>query len=683
MELNKYQKEAVLDDSNVCLVRANVGSGKTTVLIEKIRYLHTEKHVPLENMVVLTFTNKAADEIWERLDNSSVAVPEEPLYYGTFHSIALHMLQEKLPVEELGYTKDFQVCLPEEETEMALQLAGREKLKIKYKNRLRKRLDMFQGGAGKIKDYKDDFLKLAELLSEEKKKENKMSYEDLLKNCTLLLKEHQEIPRPEWIIIDEVQDCDEIQLAMIEQLKEPETKLFAVGDPNQVIYSWRGSVFNIFYRLREKYQGKELSLPVNYRSSGMILKAAGRFQQNGTALEGTREDGEKISIRNHYDPFQEAVYLAERIKDLHKSSVEYDQIAVFYRLQNQSDILEKVFRENQIPCEVSRKKTLQDISVLNWFLHVLRFISNHEDESAGIQALVDKNFGERWTQKKAMKELKELKEGSILLSSSPLLNGMWNYRENGKDYVDILKKLDLDRYLHPSSEEYKENRKYIEEILDKISQRESIREFLNDLVLERPDIKEKSEEKTVKLMTLHGSKGLEFQYVFIIGVNNGLIPLNPGNEAEEEEERRLFYVGMTRAREFLELSYYTSPDGVRVFPGPGRYLSWLPENLTDKGNGAEMRNREEAAEHLQNIKRMLLEERQKLQQGTNNLSDISEEKAFPEIRSPGNIIAEKRVSHPKYGEGTIISEDESMITVRFDDYGEKEMLKAFSQLEEI
>ena len=283
MELNEYQKAAVLDESPVCLVRANVGSGKTTVLIEKIRYFHEKKGVPLERMTILTFTNKAADEIGQRLQESGNNI-------GTFHSVAFHLLQEELPLEELGYAKEFEVCLPEEELQLAEQLIAEQKLKIKYKNRLQKRLEEFYA-KGKTKDYKDDFLKLAELLTKEKKRQNKMSYEDLLKNTVLLLKRHPEFKRPAWIIIDEIQDCDERQLEMIQELKGPETRIFAVGDPNQVIYSWRGSVFNIFYRLKALYQAKELSLPVNYRSSGTILKAAARFQETGMALEGTREQG--------------------------------------------------------------------------------------------------------------------------------------------------------------------------------------------------------------------------------------------------------------------------------------------------------------------------------------------------------------------------------------------------------
>ena len=250
---------------------------------------------------------------------------------------------------------------------------------------------------------------------------------------------------------------------------------------------------------------------------------------------------------------------------------------------------------------------------------------------------------------------------------------MWDYSNTDKNHENLYESLDLDRYLRPSSEDYRENRKQTEWMLTGIAAHGSIREYLNDLILDRPDFSEKTEKETVKLMTLHASKGLEFRHVFIIGVNNGLIPLNPGNEEEEEEERRLFFVGMTRAKESLELSYYTNPDGARVFPGPGRYLSFIPESLSDRRLAENRRDRKEAAEHLQNMKRMIIEER-------NRTSEAEVEESAG--KRAGEAF-QKRVSHPKYGQGTVLSEDENMITVKFDDYGEKELLKAFSQLEEI
>ena len=403
MELNDYQKTAVLDEHNACLGRANVGSGKTTVLIEKIRYLHQQKKIPLENMIVLTFTNKAAGEIKNRLKIQNIEENPSSLFYGTFHGIALKLLQEVLPLEELGYTKDFQVCLPEEELELANQLIHQHTLRIKYKNRLRKRLDhKYRSATSRQPGYQDDFPKLVTLLTEEKRKQNKMSYEDLLQCTTKLLKDHpQQLLQLKWIIIDEVQDCDELQFELIRQLKRPEVGLFAVGDPNQVIYSWRGSMFNIFYKFRELYHAEELSLPVNYRSSQTILAVSRRFQESGDSLTGVQEEGEKISVKNHYDPFQEAEYLAEKILALHERGVPLEEVAVFYRLQSQSEILSKVLEKHQIPYEISQKKIIQDIPVLAWFLHILRFLSNHEDLTSGTYVLCDKTFGEGCNLKKS------------------------------------------------------------------------------------------------------------------------------------------------------------------------------------------------------------------------------------------------------------------------------------------
>lgn len=678
MKLNKYQEAAVLDESNACLVRANVGSGKTTVLIEKIKYLHEQKGIPLQDMVVLTFTNKAADEIRERLKLFEMDKKEEDCLYGTFHGIALKLLQNVLPVQELGYTEEFQVSLPEEELELAARLIKENNLKIKYKNRLRKRLD--QKNRTEVlsrNNYQDDFSQLVELLAEEKQKQNKMSYEDLLINATKLLECHKELlPDIKWIIIDEVQDCDELQFDFIRHLKKPEISLFAVGDPNQVIYSWRGSVFNIFYRFREVYQARELSLPVNYRSSGTILAVSRRFQETGDTLEGVQGEGEKISVKNHYDPFQEAEYLAEKIQKLHENQVSYEQIAIFYRLQNQSEILEKVFEKHEIPYEVSQKKTIQDVLVLVWFLHVLRFLSNHEDISSAVSVLMDKTFGEGWTEKRARTETERLAAGSIFFSKSVLLQNMWEYQDQGKNYENLWKILCLEQYLHPTSADYKANRNYIFLLMDAMKKYNRIGDFLNALVLNGMELeKDNGCKEAVKLMTLHASKGLEFDHVFIIGVNDGLIPLNSRDEAAEEEERRLFYVGMTRARKFLELSFYTNPNALRVFPGPGRYLSYLPEKYLT-GPVRQRRNAQEAAEHLQDLKKMVLEEKAKKE-------EYLEEYIKEQNERKEEQTAEKMVEHPKYGRGKVISETEDMIKVQFDDYGEKELMKAFSQLKTV
>lgn len=712
--LNEYQKAAVFDESNACLVNANVGSGKTTVLITKVMYLHCERQIPYRQMVVLTFTNKAADEIKERLLALEPDIPEGELWgFGTFHSVSLRMLKEQLPVEQLGYTKNFTVMDPDEEAELAEQLIVTYQLKIKYKNRLKKRLEQQKS------KYKDDIETLKVLLQEAKKSQDKMTFDELLTNTCKLLKDYRESQDKieggtlSWIIVDEVQDSDEKQLALIDCLKSPNTHFFAVGDPNQVIYSWRGSAFHIFYQLKTKYQATELTLPVNYRSSKEILAVARCFMQQGGVLEGSRaetESGEKIQIRKMYNPFQEADYLAGRIRELHEAGVPYREIAIFYRLQEQSAVFEQVFAREGIPFEVSLKKTVKDLPVLNWLLKVLRFAVNPRDLASGIAALTDKKYGDGMTVREAEKELAFLIEYSIGAESENLnriqetekevsvglADCMIGFEKEYRDCASITAEeiwnyFSLDSYLHPTTAGYRENRALVRDFLQRMiayqeEKKEKVldgfREFLNLSSLYGIHILQKeihNEDDSVKLMTLHASKGLEFSYVFITGVNDGLIPLQTKSFEEEEEEQRLFFVGITRAKERLELSYYTNPGQYRAMPGPSRFLRMIPGKLVEGGES----EKTDAAAHLQELKREILKKRQ-MEEDKRSSNSYTEKKKQQDPVLKMNRTDQgppKKVKHSKYGYGVIISEDDIMIKVVFEDYGEKNLMKAFTALE--
>lgn len=710
--LNEYQKAAVFDESSACLVNANVGSGKTTVLITKVMYLHYEKRIPYEKMVVLTFTNKAADEIKERLYALEPEISEKQLWgFGTFHSVCLTMLKKMLPVENLGYTKEFMVMDPDEELEMAEQLILTYQLKIKYKNRLKKRLEQ------KSSKYQDDIEKLKALLKEEKRRQDKMTFDELLENaCNLVKMSEQKMDDISWIIVDEVQDSDEKQLELIDCLKKPQTCFFAVGDPNQVIYSWRGSAFHIFYQLKTKYQATELTLPVNYRSSSEILAVARCFMQQGGTLQGGRESGDKIQIRNMYDPFQEADYLAGRIRELHASGLPYREMAIFYRLQNQSEIFEHVFEKEGIPFEVSLKRTVKDIPVLDWLIRVLRFSVNPKDKNSGIVALADKRYGLGMSVKEAEKAIDSLCESrkmQIETSQSERQKIKSDIRRQMRGFSqeyfnaqsttaeDLWNYFSLENHLHPTTASYVEDRTCVMDFLERMNTYqkeqqknvvEGFSEFLNMASLYGTNILKKeihNENDTVKLMTLHASKGLEFSHVFITGVNYGLIPLQTKSFEEEEEEQRLFFVGITRAKEHLELSYYTSPGQYRAAPGPSRYLRMIPGNLIE----GQEKDRESSATHLQDLKRQILaecanqsehielQEAGKISGGKNPSANTGTKNI-----SVGNeaVTTQKRcVRHPKYGTGSVVREDDMMITVDFDDYGEKELMKMFGGLEEL
>lgn len=431
-ELNEYQKKAVLDESQYAIVKAQVGSGKTTVLISKIFHLYKNLKVNFEDMVVLTFTNKAANEIKERIKKFDNTIEESKMnLFGTFHSVALKLLREKLKVEELKYKNDFTVIDPDEVFELALQIISDNKLDIKYKKNIDKRLEMLKSGEflySAMKN-KDDIESLAKLLKEEKVKLNKMDFDDLIDNANILLSQNDH--KAKYIIVDEFQDCNEAQLNFIKGLCDKKTNIFVVGDPNQMIYSWRGSRLNLFEEFKKEYSAKELSLPINYRSSTTILDAARRFLGNNEALEGIRDYGNKIIIKNHYNPFNEAQYLADKITELKGENIDYNDIAILYRTQRQAEILENTFKKCNIPFQVSQKKTLKDIPVLHWVIRVLRSAVNPEDKNNLLLALMHEKYGERLTKAQGKKLLKNPEDDSYELKN--LIFNFKTYYVEGND----------------------------------------------------------------------------------------------------------------------------------------------------------------------------------------------------------------------------------------------------------
>lgn len=674
-KLNEYQKEAVLDDSPACVVNANVGSGKTTVLIAKVLYLYLEKKVPLEDMLVLTFTNKAAQEILSRLLLREPELsPEQRAGFGTFHSVALRLLKEKLPVEKAGWDRDFSVMEPEEETELAQRIIKEEKLNIKYKNRLKKRLEQEYKAyleGREASRYEDDLFRLYPLLKQEKQRENKMSFSDLLLVSTELIKE--EGFHPAWVIADEIQDSDNLQLEFLEALVGEETRLFAVGDPNQVIYSWRGSSDSTFFALKRRFSAKELSLPVNYRSDARILEAANHFRQFGTRIQGCREEGKLIKVKRQYDPFTEAEYLAEQIESLHKAGESYEDTAILYRLQRQGEILGKVFEKRGIPYQVSVKQTVKDIPALDWVVKILRFSVNPRDRQTGEDVLLNPGFGEKLTKKKVRDLLEEGKGKSFLYEQMKGFQDWSLGHTKIPKWREIFDYFGLGEAFGPTSAGYKEKEEQAGKLLEwlrvycekkELSLWEGTRAFLNDGALYGMDLGEimgEREEslKGVRLMTLHASKGLEFHRVYLIGMNQGLIPLRCKTMEQEEEERRLFFVGMTRAKEELELSYYVNPREPGVFGEGSRYLLGIPPELLDweedvrKGRGEET---------LRKLGREVREELRK--------------KKEAEKVAPG-----PRVCHRKYGEGILLSQNELTVEVEFSGYGRKQFLKALGEIE--
>lgn len=675
--LNEYQMQAVTDNSPACLVNANVGSGKTTVLIAKVFYLYEQKKIPLENMVVLTFTNKAANEIKARICAANNTLTDDQMpYFGTFHSVALKMLKTILPIQDLGYTADFSVIDPDEEADLARQIVLENSLNIKYIQKLPNRIEKALQGQelyGSMRT-RDDILKLIEILKTEKKRQNKLDFNDLLESAIALLPSVSF--RPQWIIIDEFQDSDEKQLRFIKAMQGPSTQLFAVGDPNQVIYTWRGSKKDLFIIFQQEYRATVLSLPVNYRSSSNILDVAKCFIGNSDELSGVRECGNKVIVKNHYDAFNEAQYLAEQVQTIISRGDHYDDIAILYRMQSQSRLIEDTFRNEGIPYSVSLRKTVKDIPVLGWLLHVLRFCVNPHDINSAVLALSDSQYGD---------QLPEIQARNIVytenVKSSVLYENMCNFSLMSDMFTnidDIITYLDIDNQIVPTSVSFAKDKSFVMSFFSHVKEYanekhlslyDGLKEYIDSAVLYGLDFLKDDQvtsDNCVKLMTLHAAKGLEFKYVYIIGINQGVVPMRSYSPENEEEERRLFFVGITRAKDYLELSYYTSPSLPSALPTPSYYLSMIPSELTERQDNDSCVE----TKTLQELRHAVIQSRESDQTPTIESIRVNTPKA-------------QKARHPKYGEGTVTNETEDIIIVSFDGYGEKEFMKMFGEVEVI
>ncbi|MDF2590740.1 MAG: UvrD/REP helicase [Clostridia bacterium] len=688
-KLNEYQKAAVLDYSKALMVNAHVGSGKTTVLINKIIYLHFVKGVALQSMAVLTFTNKAAQEIKDRvkklhnsLGDSLVNSPledEEMKFFGTFHSVARMLLSKVLPVENLGFTKDFSVIDPEEALELYDRVINENKFTVKYRNKLHKRLEKLKQGKLLYANMKndDDLNEFYSALKKAKIKSNVMEFDDLMEYSVQLLQQNSY--HPEWVIIDEYQDCDKVQQSFIDALQKEQAKLFAVGDPNQIIYSWRGSSQSPFEDFKSRYHAKELTLPVNYRSTSNILNAAKSLLDNGSGLIGIREEGHPIVIKKHYNTFNEAIYLSEAIKRLVDSGLKYNDIAIFYRKQKQSEVFREVFDNTNIPYEVSVRKTLRDIPVLFWVVRLLKAAINNLDKDSLRYVLRDNRYGLGMNDKQINKLFEDKGE-----ANKAALNLILKLKEFGdwcriRDRIspeELFEYFDINLYLMPTSISFKEDSdlvlSYLKEIWNYIEFTGStvfdgIKEFMNTSSLYGSQILSEAvhkEQNSVKLMTLHASKGLEFSHVYISGANLGNIPM-ARNEEEQKEELRLFFVGVTRAKDYLEISYHTSVEDFGVFSVPSPFLRMIPENLIqseDYGSRAAS-----LTALRKEIKRNIDSKKEETKESSENVLETQ-------------VISKALVRHDKYGEGRVITEDDDNVTVFFETYGEKTFSKMFSQL---
>lgn len=591
-ELNEEQKKAVTTTEGPILILAGAGSGKTRVLVYKTAYLVSEKGIEPQSILAVTFTNKAAGEMKERiiklLGGNSVAP-----FAGTFHSLCAKIL--RIEGKEIGIPSSY-VIYDEQDQQDAVKMAM-ERLGITdkvfrpngvlgtisgAKNELISALDYPQYARGY---YQEVTAKIYIEYQKVLKENNALDFDDLLFETVKLFKNNKGILdkysiRYRYVLVDEYQDTNKAQYALSKLLSSKWRNLTAVGDFSQSIYSWRGADFRNLINLKIDFPDlKIFNLEQNYRSTKIILDAANRVINNNKShpvlkLWTKNNRGSKIILYQARNEREEASYLLRKIWDLIKSeSLELPDFAILYRTNAQSRVLEEAFLHEGVPYVLIGGTRFYERREIKDVLSYLRYLYNLKDAVS-------------------YKRIEKLGKNRL----KKFLDWAKNADTN-KETIGILDEiLKESGYLEMYDKEVEEDFVRLENIKELRSvamEFPEIGSFLENVALVEqeymPDRPLKSNKRdAVTLMTMHAAKGLEFKVVFLVGMEEGLFPHSRSllDNLELEEERRLCYVGMTRAKEKLFLSYSENRlfFGTRSSNMPSRFLSEIPEELLGMEN---------------------------------------------------------------------------------------------------
>ncbi len=573
--LNSKQKEAVEATEGPVLVVAGAGAGKTKVITERIKYL-IERGAAPESILAVTFTNKAAGEMKNR-----VARPGP--FIGTFHALGLLIIRENL--KELGIAKNFTILDEDDALKLIKECLVESKIDPKQfdPGRIRNNISRLKNQMMTADEFADDSVfekilgKVWRLYEEKTKAQNLLDFDDLLLKPVLLFKKDEEAlkkyqERWRYIHIDEYQDTNEVQYILSKLLAASHKNILAVGDIDQAIYSWRGADFKNVLNFQKDYpDAKIVFLEENYRSTDIILEAANAvITRNKFRIPKnlwTKRAGEhQIRIFFAEDEKREAEMVASEIKFL-KTNIKLSETAVLYRTNAQSRALEEVFLAKNIPYKITCGVRFYERREIKDLIAYLRLIKNPEN---GLSYNRIANVPPRKKKKIDFDALIENFRNDIdNINAHELLK-------------KIISKIEYKDYISDGTEKGKERWQNIEEFLGLAQKIENLDEFLEHVSLFAIDDKYDAVTDKVNLMTMHSAKGLEFEAVFVVGLEEGLFPHTLSFEPEDlEEERRLYYVAITRAKTHL----YLTAAGRRTLFGeraanmPSRFLKEIPEHL--------------------------------------------------------------------------------------------------------
>lgn len=613
MSLNHAQTEAVAHNKGPCMVLAGPGSGKTLTIAKRIEYLIMKHKVRPEEILVITFTKYAAWEMKNR--TRSICGPSSyAVTFGTFHGIyygilkwAYRLNQSNLLSDEEKY-RILREILPgidwDQEPEADEEKDYLQELAIEIGNVKNNCMDIEEYEP--VKYTTEKFRKLYRTYEETKKKYRKIDFEDMLIQCRDLFMKRPDILKKwqekfQYILVDEFQDVNQAQYDVVRMLAAPQDNLFVVGDDDQSVYGFRGAKPGIMMEFMKDYpKARQILLDVNYRSSGYIVKGALRVIGNNKIrfekkIEAFRKPDETVHVQEVKDPVQEAEYVLERIREYREKGVSYTEMAVLYRTNVDARAMSELMTEYQIPFVM--KEHLNNIYEHFIALDMISYLRLSQGEYDRKYYLQIANRPNRYLTRESMKT------GNVSYES---LRRYYRDKDWMVDRIDqlewdmkmicdktpyaaiqyIRKRMGYDEFL----KEYAAYRKISSEdlfaLLEEIWQNSkgygTIKEWFEHIESYGKMLKEQNkkngEKEGVNLMTMHAAKGLEFDTVFVIEANEGSCPYKKAIADEEiEEERRLFYVAMTRAKRKLVISYVKEKNGKDLLPS--RFVSELLLNV--------------------------------------------------------------------------------------------------------
>lgn len=727
-KLNDRQKEAVLATEGPVLVLAGAGSGKTTVLVNRIAYMISEKHINPWNILAITFTNKAANEMKERAERL-LGDTVKNMWVGTFHSVCVRIL--RTCIDLIGYNRDF-VIYDTADTRTLMKECLRE-LNIDEKSfPPRNVLSIISNAKNDLMDaptfenvYKSDYRmsiisKIYFRYQTKLRKNNAVDFDDIILNTVKILSENPDVlmkyqEQFRYILVDEYQDTNNSQYLLINLLSQKYRNLCVVGDDDQSIYKFRGANIKNILNFEEDFPNtKKITLDQNYRSTQNILDTANSVISNnngrlGKDLWTAQEDGDKVFVYTGTNEYDEARYIAGEIKKYFDENGVFSDCAVLYRTNAQSRVVEEMLMRENIPYKVLSGLRFYDRKEIKDIIAYLRVLHNPNDDISLARIINEpkRKIGNTTLEKArdiAQKNdislydvvsnadsypefktaIKKLMDFSAIIESLVKIKDVVPLEElaarvmNDTGYMPAL--------MLEDTTESKTRIENLGEFMSVIAEFEkneemgnTLGEFLESITLvSELDGYDESQDSVV-LMTIHSAKGLEFPVVFLSGLEEGLFPGMRSMDSEEdiEEERRLCYVAITRAKRQLHLTKALSRTihGKTAATVPSRFFNEIPgEYLEDKTT-----IRPKIAESMQNIGFYNLSSPKR--QGFTEPAQKVTRNDYLEFKE-GDVI-----EHRKFGRGTILKAtpcgNDSILEIEFENIGFKRLMAAFAKVRKV